>query len=169
MPKLVSTRPPATDREEQHSGKLAQSHHVPAIFRAGMLLRSWASRRTSAIATELQCHPQTVRERIARFNVEGLDALEDRSGTERKCRLTEADRNTILALVTLPPPGRLVRYQYGPLTAPDDHGAAHWTLDSWTIAVQARGVQVARSQIRRIFVAEGVRWRPSRLWVTYRS
>jgi transposase len=168
MPKLVLARPPATAREEQHIRKLAQSRHAPAdwIVRARMILRSWAGLRTSAIATELQCHPQTVRERIARFNVEGLDGLGDRPGVGRKRRLTEADRSAILALVTLPPPGRLVRYQDGTLTAQDDHGAAHWTLNSLTGAAQARGIQVARSQIRRIFAAEGVRWRPSRPWAT---
>lgn len=45
---------------------------------------SWEGRRTAAIAAELGCHPQTVRERFARFNAEGLDGLGDRPGQGRK-------------------------------------------------------------------------------------
>lgn len=168
MPKLMFARPSASEHEARQIQQLARSRHAPAdwIFRARIILRSWGGLRTTAIATELHCHPQTVRERIARFNAEGIEGLSNRPGVGRKRRLTEADRSLILALVTLPPPGRLVRHQDGTLAAQDDDGVAHWTLDALTVAAQARGVQVARSQIRRIFAAEGVRWRPSRPWAT---
>jgi hypothetical protein len=45
--------------------RLAQSCHAPGdwILRARMSVRSWDGRRTTAIAHELGCHPQTVRER----------------------------------------------------------------------------------------------------------
>jgi hypothetical protein len=39
-----------------------------------------------------------------------------------------------------------------------------WTLDTLTAAAQQRGIQVARSQVRRIFRQEVVRWRRTRLW-----
>ena len=45
----------------------------------------------------------------------------------------------------------------------DPEGESEWTLDTLTAAVQQRGIQVARSQVRRIFVQEGVRWRRTRL------
>jgi transposase len=43
------------------------------IIRARMIARSWDGLRTTAIAAELGCHPQTVRERLARFNAVGID------------------------------------------------------------------------------------------------
>jgi hypothetical protein len=39
-------------------------------------------------------------------------------------------------------------------------------LDAVTAAAHALGVQVERSQIRRILIAEQVRWRHTRSWLT---
>lgn len=82
MPKLLVVRLPTDDAEERQVRKLAASRHAPSdwILRARMIARSWDGLRTTAIAAELSCHPQTVRERIARFNVEGLGGLGDRPG-----------------------------------------------------------------------------------------
>jgi transposase len=168
MPKLLCARPPQDATEERQIRKLAGSRHAPGdwIRRARMIARSWDGQRTSAIAAELDCHPQTVRERLVRFNAEGLDGLGDRPGAGRTRRLTEAERSAVLALVATPPPGRLVRDGGGDLVAHDEAGVAHWTLDALTAAARARGIQIARSQVRRIFRAEGVRWRQPRSWAT---
>ena len=48
--------------------------------------------------------------------------------------------------------------------AEDEAGDAHWTLDALVDAAAARGVTVGRSQVRRIFRAEGKRWRRTRSW-----
>ena len=85
-----------------------------------MVARSWDGLRTAAIAAELGCHPQTVRERLARFNAEGLDGLGDRPGAGRKRRLTEAERGRILALARTTPPGRLVPQREGLPVAEDE-------------------------------------------------
>lgn len=69
--------------------------------------------------------PQTVRERIHRFNAEGIDGLGDRPGAGRKTRLTEAERSWIISLVTIDPPGRLVRDAGGELEARDEEKEAH--------------------------------------------
>lgn len=71
MPKLLFARPAQDVTEERQVRKLAASRHAPGdwIRRARMIARSWDGLRTTVIATELGCHPQTVRERIARFNV----------------------------------------------------------------------------------------------------
>jgi hypothetical protein len=52
--------------EERQVRKLATSRHAPAdwIGRARMILLSWQGLRTRAIAAELSCHQQTVRERL---------------------------------------------------------------------------------------------------------
>jgi transposase len=169
MPKLLHARAAQDEAEERQIRKLAGSRHAPGdwIRRARMIVLSWEGKRTAAIATELGCHVQTVRERLARFNADGLDGLGDRSGGGRKRRrLTEGERSHIIALVGKDPPGRLVTDEAGTLVAADEAAAAHWTLHALTTAAQEAGIQVARSQVRRIFVAEGVRWRQPRSWAT---
>jgi transposase len=166
MPKLLRARPPQNTAEEQKVRKLANSRHAPAdwIVRARMIARSWDGLRTRAIAQELGCHPQTVRERFHRFNEEGLDGLGDRPGAGRKRRITETERSLIISLVGTDPPGRLVRGAGGELEARDEEKEANWTLDALTAAARQRGISVGRSQVRRILKAEGVRWRNPHPW-----
>ncbi len=168
MPKLLGARPPVDATEECRVRKLAASRHAPGdwIRRARMLARSWDGLRTAAIARELRCHPQTVRERLARFNAVGLDGLGDRPGPGRKRRLSEGERSIVLALASTHPPGRLVRRADGELAARDDQAEAHWTLSALAAAAQARGIRIGRSQVRRIFLAEGARWRRTHSWAT---
>jgi transposase len=166
MPKLLYARPPGDPDEERQLRKLANSRHAPGdwILRARIILRSWSGLRTTGIAAELGCHPQTVRERIHRFNAEGIDGLGDRPGAGRKRRLTEAQRSWIIALVATNPPGRLIRSAGGELEAGDEEKEAHWTLDALTAAAREHGITIGRSQVRRILKAEGVRWRKVHPW-----
>ncbi len=152
MPKLLVARPPQDAREARMIHTLATSRHAPGdwIRRAQIVVRSWAGLPTAAIAADLDCHPQTVRERLTRFNAEGVDGLGDRPGAGRKRRLTEAQRSTSIHLVGTPPPGRLVRQADGRLAATHPDGTAHWTLDALTAVAQAHGIVVARSQVRRL-------------------
>ena len=168
MPKLLRARPPLDAQEQRQVRKLAGSRHAPGdwIRRAQMIVRSWDGLRTTEIARELQCHPQTVRERLVRFHTEGVDGLGDRRGPGRKPRLTEAERSVIIGLVATPPPGRLITPADGALVAADPEREAHWTLDALTAAAQERGIQVQRSQVRRILLREGARWRRPRAWAT---
>src|SRR5919202_764092 len=168
MPKLLRARPPVDTQEERQVRKLAGSRHAPGdwIRRARMSARSWDRLRTAEIARELHCHPQTVRERILRFNAEGLDGLGDRPGPGRKPRLTEAERSVIVGLVATQPPGRLLTPAEGTLVATDPEREAHWTLNALTAAARERGIEVGRSQVRRILLREGARWRPPRAWAT---
>jgi transposase len=167
MPKLLSARPPQDEAEERQVRRLARSRHAPGdwILRARMVARSWDGVRTTAIAAELGCHPQTVRERLARFAAEGLDGLGDRPGAGRQRRLTEAERSRVVALVATEPPGRLV-WDGHRMVSPRPEEPAHWSLDTLAAAAQARGIRIGRSQVRRILKAEGVRWRATRSWAT---
>jgi transposase len=115
-----------------------------------MIVLSWSGLRTTRIASELGCHPQTVRERIHRFDAEGMDGLGDRPGAGRKARITEAERSWIIWLVATDPPGRLVRGAGGELEARDEEKEAHWTLDALTAASREHGITIGRSQVRRI-------------------
>lgn len=168
MPKHLAARPPLDAAEERQVRKVAASSHAPAdwIFHAKLVVRSWQGLRTRQIAEELRCNPQTVRERLHAFNDRGFDGLGIKPGAGRKPRLSQLARSTILALVKLPPPGKPTYALTGELAAPDPEAEAEWTLDTLTAAAQERGIQVARSQVRRIFRREGVRWRRTRLWAT---
>lgn len=165
MPKLLFARPPLDPKEEQQIRKLAGSRHAPAdwITRAKMIVGSWEKMRTTAIAQELGCHPQTVRERIIRFNAEGLDGLGDRPGPGRKPRLTEQERGRIIALARSDPPGKAVRMG-DDVSAVEPEKEAQWSLDALARAAHEKGIQVERSQIRRILRKEGIRWRHPRSW-----
>ncbi len=167
MPKLLHARPAKDADEEAKVRHLAQSRLAPAALsqRVRMIVRSWDGLRTRIIAEELRCHPQTVREHILRFNAEGVAGFLDRPGSGRRPRLAEADRSTIISLVNSPPSGALVQLGEGlAQVEAEGKGHARWSLDALTETVQARGVQIARSQVRRIFLKEGVRWRNVHSW-----
>ncbi len=168
MPKLLFARPPIDTVEERRIRKLAGARHAPAdwIRRAQIIALSWDGLRVPAIAAALGCSPKAVRYRLDRFAAEGLDGLGDRPGVGRKPRISQAQRSQLIALVASPPPGRLVRDDTGELTAADPAGPAVWTLDALTAAARAAGIDIARSQVRRILLAEGVRWRRPRSWAT---
>ena len=166
MPKLLHARDPQDDAEERQIRRLAQSRHAPGdwILRARMIARSWDGLRTTEIARELDCHPQTVRERLVRFNAEGIDGLGDRPGQGRKPRLTEDERSQIIALAKGSPPGAIVRESDGTLGMVDADAPTHWTLDALVAAAHEWGIQIERSQIRRILLRGKVRWRSTHSW-----
>src|SRR3954463_13394972 len=168
MPKLLFARPPVDAMEERKIRKLAGARHAPAdwIRRAQMVALSWDGVRVPAIAQALGCSQKAVRERLARFAADGLDGLGDRPGAGRKPRISQAQRSQLIALARSTPPGRLVRDDAGGRPAADPEGPAVWTLDALTAAARAAGIAIARSQVRRILLAEGVRWRHPRSWTT---
>ena len=168
MPKVLFARPPVDAVEERRIRKLAGARHAPAdwIRRAQIIALSWDGWRVPAIAEALGCSQKAVRYRLARFAADGLDGLGDRPGAGRRPRISQDQRSQLIALVASPPPGRLVRDDTGELTATDSAGSAVWTLDALTAAARAAGIDIARSQVRRILLADGVRWRRPRSWAT---
>ena len=105
-----------------------------------------------------------MRERFHRFNEEGLDGLGDGAGAGRKPRITEQERSEIIALVSKEPPGRLLTESDGVMRVEDETKAAYWTLDALAEAAGGMGIRVSRSQVRRILLREGIRWRDIRPW-----
>jgi transposase len=59
-----------------------------------------------------------------------------------------------------------VRDGAGGLSAEREEGPAQWTLDTLTRVAREAGIEVGRSQVRRILRAEKVRWRRTRTWAT---
>ncbi len=144
--------------EEALVRRLARARKAPrdTVMRARIIELSWQGRRVPAIADEMGCSEKTVRRWLHRFNRAGLEGLEDRGGQGRKRRITETERSRIVGLVAYAPPSRL--------GARDDRAAAQeadapeWTLDALAAEARRLGIEVGRSQIRRILLAEGVEW-----------
>ena len=170
MPKLLYARAARDAEEERQLRKLAGARHAPGdwIVRARIVVSSWDGMPVPAIAERLGCHPETVRRRLHRFNAEGIDGLGDRPGPGRRPRITQAERSAIIALVKTTPPGK-ADWAGGELAAADPGQPAVWTLNTLTDAARAAGIDVHRSQVRRILRAEGVRWRRPRSWTSSRD
>jgi transposase len=168
MPKQVKARAAHDPQEERKVRKLAGSHHAPADWKchAQMVLLSWDGKTPNEIAAELGCHPQTVRIHLKRFTLEGIAGLGMRAGSGRKSRLTEQERSRILALARQEPPGHLEARADETMVARDEEGSAQWSLNALTQAAHEAGIAVKRSQIRRIYLREGVRWRHTHSWGT---
>jgi transposase len=166
MPKQVKAREAQDKQEERLVRKLAKSYHAPADwkFHAQMVVLSWAGKTPNEIAAELGCHPQTVRIHLKRFTLEGVAGLGMRPGSGRKPRLTQREYSRILVLVKQAPPGHLETQADGTMVARDEAGSAQWTLTALAQAAKEAGIQVKRSQIRRIYLREGVRWRRTHSW-----
>jgi len=171
MPKILRVREPQDEKEERWVRKLAASRHGPAdwIFHAQIVVGSWDGKQVEAIATELDCSSQTVRRRLHRFDALGVEGLGDRPKPGRPRRLTTADDSRILALASSVPPGRFERQCDGTLLARDEEESSQWTLDALVQAAKEAGIRVKRSQIRRICLREGVRWRQTHSWGTPRD
>jgi transposase len=168
MPKILRARAAQDEKEERQLRKLATSRHGPAdwIVRARMVVYSWDGMRVDAIAAEVHDCAKTVRIHLKRFNEQGLDGLGDRPRPGRHTRLTEAEHSTIIALARKPAPGSLQRQKDGTVEARDEQASAQWSLDALAQAAHQAGIQVERSQIRRILRREGVRWRRTHSWGT---
>jgi transposase len=166
VPRYLRARVPLDDSEVRKIRRLAGARHAPAdwIERARIIMLSWDGLEVAAIAAEVGCHENTVRRWLHRFNAAGIDGLGNRPGCGRKRRITEAERSRIIALARSAPPGQLARDAAGELSADDERGPAQWTLDTLAQAARDGGIQVQRSQVRRILLAEKVRWRRTRSW-----
>ncbi|WUX04055.1 helix-turn-helix domain-containing protein (plasmid) [Streptomyces sp. NBC_01450] len=112
----------------------------------------------------MRCGQKTVRRWLHRFNRSGLEGLEDLGGQGRKRRITEAERSRIVGLVRLTPPGRLEVQPSNEMWAADEPRPSEWTLDALAAAARDLGIEISRSQVRRILLAEGVRRRRTRSW-----
>ncbi|WP_406300813.1 helix-turn-helix domain-containing protein (plasmid) [Embleya sp. NBC_00888] len=171
MPKYLMTRQPVDGDEEKKIRRLAAALYVPGdwIQRARIVTLSGAGLHVPRVAARAGCDAKTVRRWLHRFNEEGLDGLGDRPGCGRKRRITEAERSRIVALVKLTPPGWLETQPSIEMWAADEAGPPEWTLDSLAAEAGRMGIAVGRSQVRRILLAEGVRWRRPQSWVRSRD
>jgi transposase len=160
-------RPPTDLAEERTLRRLASARHAPAslIQRARIITESWDGASVGELAQRLGCHPKTVYKWLHRFNqTHGIDGLADLPRPGLRRRISEHERGRIIQLAGSEPPGRLQQGGEGLLAPAQPQAPAHWSLDALTEAAQAEGIRVGRSQVRRILLAEGARWRHPRSW-----
>jgi len=173
MSRLVFVRSAVDGDERARVQKLAAARHAPRdwVMRARIVALSWEQLTVPEIAERVGCRPRTVRSWIHRFNADGLTGLGDRDRPGRPRRLSEDERSRIVALVKSMPPGRLhYSVAVDALAQADETStAAVWSLDALTEAANAQGIAVGRSQVRRILLADGARWRQVRSWAVSRD
>lgn len=135
----------------------------------GLCMRKWWSR--VGMANEWKSSPKiwiaARRPCVGGCTASRRDAIEglgDRPRPGRPRRLTAEDDSRIIALARSIPPGKLERLRSGELDVRDEQGEAHWSLNALADAAQEAGIQIKRSQVRRICVREGVRWRRTHSW-----
>jgi transposase len=145
---------PLTETEAHEIQRLARSRTEPArrVERAKIIRLSTAGKSPPQISKTLKLGAGRVRDWVQRFNAEGLAGLQDqpRSGAPRT--YNEATVGVIVVSA---------------LTDPQTLGLPFnaWTLDRLaTYLHEQKGVQMKRSRIGDILVAEGLRWRQQEKW-----
>jgi transposase len=130
---------------------------------------SWDGADTATIAAGLGCHPQTVRQRIARFNEEGAQSIVEVSTGGRRPRLTESQRQKLVTMTLHLVGGQAPQVDAASAAPPENGSILHGgpskvSLDDLVVAAQEHGIEIRRSQLRRVLLAAGLRWDPIHSW-----
>lgn len=147
-----------TADEHTKIGKLLRAQSAPRrlVRRATIIHLACSGLGVRAIAQQLHMSVHGVQPWIDRFNRLGIDGLDDapRSGRPRTYR--EDPRSQVIATArSLPPKPEEAEV---PATC-------HWTLDLLQRELNAAGVAIKRSQIRRILKEEHIAWGKPRTWL----
>lgn len=133
---------------------LANSRTEPArtVERSRIVWHASQGLRVSAIAKLLNIDKKTVRLWVKRFNAEGLEGLADDPRSGRPATYTPEEIGEAIA---------------ASLTNPKSLGLpfASWTLDRLEAYLnEQKSIQIKRSRLSEILVAEGLRWRTQETW-----
>src|SRR3954447_14351628 len=160
---LAGMHPPIFVREPsaEERARLEAALRAPDAFtvrRARIVLASAEGRRPRAIARDLRCATQTVRNGIRAFNAGGVAALEAGSSRPRSAApvLGEAERERLRAILHQPPRA------FG-------HARSTWTLDLLAREAHGQGLSPAvlsGETIRRALLRLGVGWERAKRWLT---
>jgi transposase len=143
-----------TDEEAATLKRLAHSRtaSVRTVERAKMFWWAHEGWTAPAIARELGCTDQTVRNRLKRFTAEGLRALDDAPRSGGPPTYTPEEIGVVVATA---------------LTKPATLGLpfGSWTLDRLEAYLTAqKGIGIKRVRIHEVLHAEGLRWRQEETW-----
>jgi transposase len=142
-----------TDEEKAAIAKLARSRTAAAreVERARIILLASKGKRVPAIEQELELTEITVAW-LKRFNNEGLDGLADLPRSGRPATYSAEQVAEVIAAA---------------LSDPQQLGQpfACWTLDRLeTYLNEEKKIEIKRSRIDELLIAEGLRWRTQETW-----
>jgi transposase len=142
--------------KEEHTTieQLLHARKVPAgkLKRAQIVWLTKQGLRPPEIAERLHVSERMVRNRLHRFNEQGLVGLEEAPRSGRPVTYTPEEVSSIIQTA---------------LSKPRDLGEdyATWTLDRLVDYLhRVKGIRMKRSRISEIFIAEGLRWRHEETW-----
>jgi transposase len=143
-----------TDEERSVLKRLARSRTAQSRLteRARIVLGLLAGESPTDLARRLQVTRHTIYAWLGRFNVEGLDGLQDRPRSGRPPTYSADQRAEVVAAA---------------LTRPDDLRLPFgcWTLDRLQAYLREhKGIGIKRSRIDEILLDEGLRWRQQEPW-----
>jgi transposase len=143
-----------TEIEKAAIEKLARSRTAAAreVEWARMILLASNGKRVDAIAEELELSAATVRTWLKRFNRDGLDGLNDLTRSGRPATYNSEQVAEVIAAA---------------LSDPQKLGQpfACWTLDRLeTYLNEEKKIEIKRSRIDELLIAEGLRWRTQETW-----
>jgi transposase len=143
-----------TEEELKTIERLVNARNTPAgkQKRAQVVWLAHQGRRTPEIAKELKVSERMVRNRLHRFNDEGLLGLEEAPRSGRPVTYTPEEVSSIIQTALS-----------NPRDLGEDYGS--WTLDRLVDYLhRAKGIRMQRSRISEIFISEGLSWRHEETW-----
>ncbi len=143
-----------SEEERKTIERLVHARNTPVgkLKRAQIIWLASQGRKTPEIAKQVQVSERTVRNRLHRFNEQGVQGLEEAPRSGRPVTYTPEEVSSIIQTA---------------LCNPRDLGEdyASWTLDRLVDYLQrVKGVHMKRSRISEIFIAEGLSWRHEETW-----
>src|SRR5215813_2975499 len=138
-----------TEEEDRTIERLVHARSTPVgkLKRAQIIWRARQGQSTPEIAKQLEVSERMVRNRLHRFNEQGLAGLEEAPRSGRPVTYTPEEVSSIIQTA---------------LSNPRELGEdyASWTLDRLVDYLhRVTGVRMKRSRISELFIAEGLTWR----------
>ena len=139
-----------TDEETNPLQRLVSSPPIRRVERARMI---WGARRgKTALGAELGCCAEAVRQRLKRFNTQGLAALDDGPRLGRPATYSPEQIGVVVATALTKPATLSLPFQ-------------SWTLDRLAVYLNdQQGIGIQRVRIDEVLAKEGLRWRRQEPW-----
>jgi transposase len=144
-----------TEEEQRAIERLVNARSTPVgkLKRAQIIWLANQGQLTPEIAKQLNVSERMVRNRLHRFNEQGLQGLEEAPRSGRPVTYEPALVSEIIQ-TALSRPADL-----------GEEGYTTWTLDRLVDYLhRVKGIRMKRSRISEIFIAEGLSWRHEETW-----
>lgn len=120
--------------------------------RATIIALAFEGLHAPAIAAQVQLDDETVRRWIKRFNEEGVEGLKERPRSGRPATYSQEEVSLAIQTALMDPQTLALPF-------------ASWTLDRLVASLkEAKGLQMKRSRLGELLLAEGLRWRKEERW-----